>query len=179
MRQIFFFVFMCVHTLIYAQKRNFISMGPDISLPSTNLKGTSVSIGGSFQYQIKFNAPVALQLHAGYSHFKDGFGGKVNFLPIRAGVVGYLYQDILYVYTDAGISHYQSPTTTTKQNGFSFGFGGGYRQKLGVSQFLQFSTYYNLHNFKLAATSQNYNYTWFNIRAAYGFSFGRKSKKDD
>lgn len=49
MRQVFLFVFIGFSTLIFAQKGNFISMGPDISLPSTNLKGTSMKDPSRFE----------------------------------------------------------------------------------------------------------------------------------
>jgi hypothetical protein len=173
-RYLVIFIFCLYTSSLRGQTMQTISIGGDLSVPSSSLKSSSPSFGGSLQYLFKFNAPVGLQFHVGYNHFKDALGGKVNFLPVRAGVVSYLYEDLLYVYADAGISHYQSPTTTTKQDGFSFGIGAGFRQELSRNNFLQFSAYYNLHNFKLPATGQNYNYTWFNVRAAYGFSFGRK-----
>lgn len=164
-----------------SQNNHSLSIGSDLSIPSKNTLGrnTSVSLGGSIQYQLKFNAPIGLQAHIGYNHFTDGLGGKVNFLPIRGGIVGFIYKDLIYLYADAGISRYHSPTTTTTQNGFSFGSGGGYKLMFNNKQILQISAYFNLHNFRNDIFGQNYNYEWFNIRAAYGFSFGKGKQKEE
>jgi hypothetical protein len=176
----FFLTLFFIPFFSYSQNTHFVSIGPDLSIPSTNLGSANVSLGGSFQYQLKFNAPVAAQLHVGYAHFEDQFGGKVSFLPVRAGLAGFLYQDLLFVSADAGFSKYHSPTTGTKQTGFSFGTGAGYRLPLSNKQFLQFSAYYNLHNFKNDLFGQNYNYNWFNIRAAFGLAFGKgKATKEE
>lgn len=166
-----------------SQNTHRFSIGPDLGLPSKGSFGSTVnvSIGGSVQYQVKFAAPFGLQVHAGYSHFGDNYG-KVSFLPVRAGVVGYLYQDLIYAYADAGASRYHSPTTGTTQTGFSFGAGAGYLLPIDATKFIQLSAYYNLHrfNYKNDPYGQDYNYNWFNVRAAFGFSLGkRKATKEE
>ena len=161
-----------------AQITNSISLGPDFGIPGKRFgSGARLGIGGSLDYQLKLSVPVGLQIHAGYIKFSDKNYSDtwVSFVPIRLGIVGFIYQDLIFAFVDAGISHYHA-STTTKQNGFSFGLGGGYKLFFNPDkkQFVQLSAYYNLHNFKRDITSQNYNYTWFNIRAAYGLSFGKR-----
>jgi len=160
----------------YCQPTQSVTFGIDYSITSANFGATKSGIGGSADYQIKFNAPVGLQFHIGYSHFKNKVlsNDVVNFLPVRAGVVGFLYQDVIFIFADAGISHY-SASSGTKQNGFSFGIGPGYKLYFNPDkkQFLQLSAYFNLHHF-YSNYSGGYNYTWFNIRAAYGLSFSKK-----
>lgn len=164
----------------YCQISHYFSAGPEVSFPGKRLgSNTPASLGGSFQYQLKFNAPLAIQLHAGFNHFTDALGGKVNFTPVRAGLVGYVYKDIFFADICAGISHFKATPSGITKDGFSFGLGGGYRQMFGNSQFVQVSFAYNSHNYKNATYSQDYNYTWFNVRAAYGFSFGGKKEKKD
>lgn len=180
MRVIIFLAVFVISDMTYSQVYHSFSAGPEISLPIKNLGSrTPTSLGGSFEYQLKGeNFPIGVQVHIGFNHFKDALGGKVNFTPARVGAVGFIYQDLIFIYSDVGISRFYSPTTGTKQNGFSFGGGAGYRIPIGEKQFIQLSGYYNLHNYRNNLFAQNYNYTWFNIRAAYGLSFGKKKNLD-
>jgi hypothetical protein len=120
-------------------------------------------------------------MHAGYISFTSKYDAdsKITFLPIRLGLQAFVYEDLIFVFADAGTSHYYSPTSGTNQNGFTFGAGFGYRYLISSGQFLQLSGYYNLHNFKRKETNQDYNYNWFSIRAAYGLSWGKGKKKPD
>ena len=168
-----FLTFIC--NISFGQITHSISVGPELGILS-KIAGRSSSYagpGGSVEYRVKFNAPVAAQLHIGYNHFKDQLGGMVNFLPVRAGLVGFIYKDLIFVNADVGISHYHGVTTNTNQNGLSFGVGAGYKQPLTNNQFIQFSAYFNSHNYKDPAFGQDYNYNWFNFRVAYGLSFKR------
>jgi len=184
------FLIFLLFPLIFGERTNgqsnhFISLGADLSIPIKNLGSkTPTSIGGSIDYQLKFKAPVGLQAHVGFNRFKGAiFGTILNFLPIRVGVVGYLYKDLLFVSADAGVSFYSSPNGgLPAQTGFGFGAGAGYRQPVNKNQFIQLSGYYNLHKYKDTpyGTPLEYNFTWFNIRLAYGFSFGKgKDKKNE
>jgi hypothetical protein len=162
---------------ICCQITHSLSIGPDLSIPAKNFGSEStLGIGGSLEYQAKFKGHIGLQLHVGYSHFSNKVlsDDKVDFLPVRIGVIGFIYKDQLFISADAGISHFAA-STGTKQIGFSFGIGPGYKFYFSPESkhFLQFSAYYNLHNYQheSGGNSYNYNYTWFNIRAAYGFSF--------
>jgi hypothetical protein len=154
-----------------------ISLGYDLGIPSKNFATSSkLATGGSLQYQAKFNGPLGVQVHIGYSHFtnKAVSDEYVDFLPVRIGFIYFLYQDIIFVSADGGVSRY-SASSGTKQNGFTFGFGPGYKLYFNPTskQFVQFSAYYNLHHFYSKYTG-GYNYTWFNIRAAYGISFSKR-----
>lgn len=182
MKLLFLSLLLFISFASFSQITHRFTIGPDLGLPAKKSFGSTVnvSIGGSVQYQLKFAAPVGLQLHAGYSHFADNYG-KVSFLPIRAGVVGYLYQDLIYAYVDAGASRYHSPTTGTTQTGFSFGAGAGYRLPIDETKFVQLSAYYNLHrfNYKDDLLGRDFNYNWFNVRAAIGFlTGGRKTSHE-
>jgi len=176
MKRIIIFPYLLLGHFSYSQISHSISLGPDLALPSKNFGAIKTGIGGSIDYQVKFQGPIGAQLHIGYNHFKNKVVSNdfVNFLLVRAGIVGFIYQDIIFVAADAGISHY-SASTVTKQTGFSFGIGPGYKLFFNPEkkQFVQLSAYFNLHKFKSPATG-SYNYTWFNIRLAYGFSFSKK-----
>ena len=176
---LFFFFCLQVDNLI-SQVTHSVSLGPDLGLPAKSFGSEStLGIGGSWNYQAKFKGPIGFQIHAGYIHFSNKVlsDDKVDFIPIRFGPVAYIYKDVFFIFADVGVSHF-SASTGTKQTGFSFGLGPGYNIYIGPESkhFLQFSAYYNLHNYKheSGGNSYNYNYTWFNIRAAYGFSFSRK-----
>jgi hypothetical protein len=167
---------MFMNTFLSAQSFHAISLGPDICFTSKNFGAIKTGIGASIDYQMKFKSPLGIQLHVGYNHFnnKEVANDIVNLTPVRAGIVYFLYQDAIFIFVDAGVSHY-SASNGTKQNGFSFGFGPGYKLYFSstTKQFVQFSAYYNLHHFYSKYTG-GYNYTWFNIRAAYGISFGKR-----
>lgn len=165
---------------VYSQTGHSVSLGTDLGIPTESLGAAKLGFGGSLQYQLKFSDRIAAQLHIGYSGFsnKHDDNQKVSFLPVRLGAVAFIYQDIIFVSADAGVSHYHSPSTLTNQTGFSFGAGTGYRYLIGNGQFIQISGYYNMHNFKREDTGQDYNYNWFNIRAAYGLSWGKGKKKE-
>jgi len=162
---------------LLSQITHTISFGPDLGLPSKNFGSeTSLGIGGSLEYQFKFNAPVGLQLHAGYNHFPSKLtsNDNINFFPLRAGIVGFVYHDIMFISADFGISYFDEPGVEDyTKSGFSYGVGAGYKIYVNPDkkQFLQLTAYYNSHKYKDDRWGQNYNYTWFNIRAAYGFSF--------
>lgn len=164
---------MFISAISRAQITHQISLGPDLGIPGKQLGTASVSLGGSIEYQLKFKAPIGIQIKAGYNKFGNDDIGIVRLFPVRAGLVGYLYQDIIFAFADAGMSHYYSPTTGTKQDGFSFGIGAGYKLKIYPNQFLQVSAYYNSHHFD--HDGGEYNITWFNIRAAYGLNFGKRA----
>jgi hypothetical protein len=177
------FLLMCIYS-VSAQVTHSISIGPELSIPIKNFGSeTPTSIGGSVDYQLKFNAPFALQAHIGFNRFKGALvGTRLNFLPVRIGVVGYLYKDILFVSANAGVSFYNSPNGgLPAQTGLGFGAGGGYRQPLNNNKFIQLSGYYNLHKYKgnPYGTAIEYDFTWFNIRLAYGLSFGRSNKEKE
>ena len=178
---VLFIITICINTK--AQLTHSISLGPELSIPGKNFGKSNLGFGGSFEYMVKFNAPVGIQFHFGYSGFPNKFysNSKISFLPVRLGLVGFIYQDLIFVSADAGISHYHSPSTVTDQNGFSFGAGGGYKLFFDPEkkQFVQLSAYFNMHNFRNDTFGQNYNYGWFNIRAAYGLSWGKKIKTED
>ncbi len=164
----------------FSQLSHSLSLGPDLGIPTESFGKANLGFGGSLEYNMIFSEKIGPQFHIAYQSFTNKIYSdqKVTFLPIRLGIVGFLYQDLIFVSADAGVSHYYSPSTGTKQNGFSFGAGAGYRLPLSSGQFIQASAYYNLHHFKGQYASDGYNYNWFNIRAAYGISWGKKIRKE-
>lgn len=175
-----FLSFIFFNSIIFGQIDHSISLGPDLSIPTESLGRANLGFGGSLQYQLKFSAPVAVQLHVGYSSFTNKVYSdqRVSFLPVRLGAVGFVYQDIFFVYADAGISQYHSKSGDPDRSGFSFGAGVGYKQSLDNGQFLQFSAYYNLNKFKRETPGYYYKYNWFNIRAAYGLLWGKGRNRE-
>ncbi len=180
MKVFFIFFLFAIPCISFCQLEHSVSLGPDLSIPSKENLGTAtpVSIGGSVQYQLKFSTHIAAQLHVGLSRFKGVLGSKVSFIPLRLGLVGYIYRDKIFLNADAGISLYRSPNALPNQSGFGFGAGGGYRQTLQNNQFIQLSGYYNLHKYKGSPYGSpiEYDFNWVNIRLGYGFGFGKPKK---
>jgi len=173
---IFCALFKC--SISFEQIRQSVTIGPDLGLPYKYFgRNSKVGFGASWDYQVKISAHIGAQFHLGYIKFgdKEFTNSWVTFLPIRAGIVGYVYEDVIFVFADAGISHFHDANDDS-QTGFSFGAGGGYKLYFNPDkkQMVQFSAYFNLHNFTRPMV-QSINYTWFNIRVAYGASFGKKS----
>lgn len=170
------FLFFCILTLasklLISQTTHSLTIGPDLGLGANFGKSSKASIGGSIEYVAKFSSVIGVRVSAGYNKFKGKvYNDYVSFLPIRAGVQAFIYQDIFFIYTEGGIATYKSSNPDPALTKFSWAIGTGYRQSLNNSQFLQFSAWFNYfrHN-------PNLTYTWFNFRAAYGFSFGKKNK---
>jgi hypothetical protein len=167
--------------LSYGQASQSLSIGPDFGFPTNTFGDAKTGLGGSLEYNIKITGPLGAQFHIGYQSFtsKSNSSQEVTFLPIRLGLIAFVYQDLIFVSADAGTSHYYSPSTGTKQDGFTFGAGAGYRILINKNQFVQVSGYYNRHHFKKTQPFlQEYNYNWFNLRAAYGLSWGKKIRKE-
>lgn len=119
---------------------------------------------------------LGLRLHGGYNKFKGKiFDDYVSFLPVRAGVQGFIYQDLIFAFAEGGIATYKSSNPGSSRTKFSWAIGGGYNQHINEkkTQFIQTSAWFNFfkHNEYL-------NYTWFNLRVAYGFSFGKRPPKE-
>lgn len=166
------------------QFTHLIGLGPELGLPGKNFGESNLGVGGSLQYQLKLNAPVGIQVHVGYVNFvsKTEFFSdmkyKISFLPVRAGILGFIYKDIIFVSADAGISKYHA-NTGTDQTGFSFGFGGGYKYIIAKKHFAQLSVLYNSHNFQDKQIGQNFNYNWFSLRLAYGMQWSKQKETRD
>lgn len=162
------------------QTRHSVSLGPDLGIPTESFGKVNLGLGGSLEYNMVLKGKIGPQIHIGYQRFtsKVYSDHKVTFLPIRIGLIGFIYQDIFFVSADAGRSRYYSPTTDTEQNGFTFGIGAGSKLPLSGGQFMQVSVYFNRHHFEGEFPGQEYNYNWFNIRAAYGISWGKKTEKE-
>jgi hypothetical protein len=171
-RFLFFFILTLFTKSIFSQVTHSISIGPDIGVGANFGKSSKASIGGSFEYAVHFSPQIGIRLSTGYNKFNGKyFDDYVSFYTIRGGLQSFIYQDIFFVFADAGTATYKSSNPDPALTKFSWATGAGYRQTLGQGQFLQFSAKFNFfrHNPHLT-------YTWFNFRAAYGFSFGKKNK---
>jgi hypothetical protein len=152
-----------------------VTLGPDLGLGANFGNSSKASLGGSIEYVAKLNSIIGIRLSGGYNKFKGKYyEDYVSFLPIRAGIQAFLYQDLLFAFMEGGIANYKASTGTEK-TGPSFSIGAGYRQAIAENQFIQFSTYFNYNKYKGDPPGGNLNYTWFNFRVAYGLSFGKKN----
>jgi hypothetical protein len=170
------FINVLIFRLTFSQLNHTISLGPDLGIAANFGKSSKLSLGGSVEYALNFAPKVGIRLHAGYNKFKGKiFDEYVSFLPVRAGVQGFIYQDIFFAFAEGGIATYKSSNPTPALTKFSWAAGLGYNQYIDQKrkQLIQTSVYFNYfkHNTYL-------NYTWFNIRVAYGLSFGRKQAKE-
>ena len=157
-----------------SQGMHSITIGPDLGLGSNFGKTSKVSIGGSIEYVARLNEIFGIRLAGGYNRFNGKtYDGYVSFLPLRTGLQYFLYRDIFYMHTDIGIARY-SASSGTKKTGPYLAIGAGFRQSLLNDQFIQFSSYFNFYKLSVDPPGDDLNYTWFNLRVAYGFSFGKK-----
>jgi len=169
-------IFTFIEKSILSQTVHSISLGPDLGIGASFGKSSKASIGGSIEYIANLNSIIGIRLSSGYNKFKGKYyDDYVSFLPIRAGVQAFVYEDLLFAFIEGGIANYKASTGTEK-TGPSFSIGAGYRQPIAQNQFIQFSTYFNYYRYKGDPPGGDFNYTWFNFRVAYGLSFGKKNK---
>ena len=84
-RLLIFFAIIHLQNQAISQITHSISLGPDFGIPGKHF-GTAakLGLGGSLDYQLKFSAPVGLQVHVGCIKFSDkGVQNSwVTFLPL-------------------------------------------------------------------------------------------------
>ncbi len=152
------------------------TLGPTLGLGANFSKSSKASLGGSIDYVAKFSSVIGVRVSAGYNKFKGKvYDDYVSFLPIRGGVQAFLAEDLIFIYGEGGVAKFKASTGTEK-TGPSFSFGAGRRQPIGSNHFIQLSVYFNYYKYKGDPPGGDLNYTWFNFRAAYGLSFGKKNK---
>jgi opacity protein-like surface antigen len=160
-----FFVTLLLSSCLSAQQA--ISFGPQIGLASNFSSSAKMGIGGSVEYDNRIGEHFGIRGSAGYTYFKGKyFDDHVSFIPVRAGVQGYLAPEV-FIAGEAGVAIYGDSNKESK-TGFSIGLGAGYRIPLSSTQFVQLSGSYNYFKH-----SSFLNYTWFNFRAAFGLSWGK------
>jgi len=159
----------------FSQVTHSISLGPDVGLGSNFGKSSKASLGGSIEYVAKLSDIFGIRLSAGYNKFKGKvYDDYVSFLPIRAGVQAFVFEDVIFFFIEGGVAKFKASTGTEK-TGPSFDIGAGYRVPLTYNQFIQLSGYFNYYRYKGDPPGGDLNYTWFNFRVAYGLSFGKKN----
>jgi hypothetical protein len=175
-----FIITFLVGKSILSQVTHSITIGPDLGLGANFGKSSKGSIGGSLEYVAQLSEKIGIRLSGGYNKFNGRYyDDYVSFLPIRIGVQAFVFEELIFAFTEAGIAKYKASSGTEK-TGPSLSFGAGYRQPLSGRQFIQTSVYFNYYKYKGDPPGGDLNYTWFNFRIAYGFSFGntRKSKEE-
>ena len=153
--------------------QNSISVGPQLGFASNFSSSAKTGFGGGVEYTNQFSEHVGARFYAGYDRFKGKYFADdvVSFVPFRAGLQAFLYKDIISAYAEAGVASFHAKSSGSHNTNFSFALGAAYRMPLGLSQqFIQVSGYYNYYKY-----SEHLNYTWYNIRVAYGFRLGKKT----
>src|SRR5688572_23336030 len=89
---------LCSNCISFSQTNHFISLGPSIGVGANFGKSSKASIGGSLDYVLKFSAIFGLKLSGGYNKFNGKYyDDYVSFLPVRAGLQAFLYEDLIFV----------------------------------------------------------------------------------
>lgn len=175
---VLFILTLSIGKSLFSQVTHSLTIGPDLGLGANFGKAAKASVGGSVEYVAKISSKLGIRLSSGYNKFNDKYDdGWVSFLPFRAGIQGFIYEDLIFVFGEAGIANYKASTGTNK-TGPSFAIGAGYRLPIANSQFIQLSSYFNFYRYKGDPPGGDFNYTWFNFRAAYGLSFRKKNKSE-
>jgi hypothetical protein len=175
MKQIFpIVIFLIFSGNINSQISHSLVLGPDLGIGANFGNSSKLSIGGGINYILHVSPKIGLRLNAGYNRFNGKFfDDYVSFLPIRAGVQSFIYQNVFFAFADGGVATYKSSNPEPSLTKFSWAAGLGLNKPLNEkgSQLIQTTAWFNFYKH-----SQYLNYTWFNIRVAYGFSIGGKNK---
>jgi hypothetical protein len=159
----------------HSQISHSISLGPELAVPGKHMSGANIGFGGSLVYLFQFSERIGIHLHGGYNQFtgKSGGSSKIDFLSARAGLTGFIFEDVIFAFADVGTTSYHSKYTGSKENGISVGVGGGCRFLTGDHQFMQLSISYNPSSIHFDQLGQSYNnrYDWLTIKAAFGLLF--------
>lgn len=153
-----------------------LNIGPDLGLGANFGRTSKASFGGSLEYLAKFTNTVGVRFATGFNQFNAKGTGFISFWPARVGIEVFVFEDLFFVYGEGGIAWFASGSGT-RNTGPSFAVGAGYRENLTNRQFLQFSTLFNYFKLPIASPEEDLDYTWLNFRVAYGFSWGKKSRK--
>jgi hypothetical protein len=167
-----FVLFLKMISMAYSQIGHSVSIGPDLGIGANFGKASKLSLGASFNYTLHLSDKVGIRLHAGYNRFNANIPGDyVSFLPLRAGLQAFVYKDIFFVFAEGGVTTFNDSTPEDPLSKFSWAAGLGRNIPLDEKgkSFIQVSACFNFYKHR-----QYSNYTWFNLRAAYGLSWGKK-----
>jgi hypothetical protein len=171
-----FFLFVTIVNKSHSQISHSVSIGPDLGIGANFGKGSKLSPGGSFNYTLHLSDKFGIRLHAGYNKFNAKIKGDyVSFLPLRAGLQAFIYKDIFFVFAEGGVATFNDSTPEDPLSKFSWAAGLGRNIPLNEkgNQYIQTSACFNFFKH-----GQYLNYTWFNLRAAYGLSWGKKKNQE-
>jgi hypothetical protein len=150
-------------------------VGPQLGFASNFSSSAKTGLGASIEYTGQFSEHLGARVYVGYDRFKGKYFAEdvVSFLPVRAGLQGFVYKDIFSVFAEAGVASFHAKSTEIHNSNFTYALGVAYRMPLGQSkQFLQVSGAYDYYRY-----SDQFHYSWYNIRLAYGLGFGRKNSE--
>jgi len=160
----------------FASAQFFATTGPAAGFASNFAESSKMGSGWELEAGYKFSKNFGAGLSIDYMLFRGKIieDSYVNFLPIRAGIHGFL-SDQIFVYGETGVGSYWDNNKTQK-TGFTYALGAGYRIPIRpsnqfINQFIQLSASYNYFQF-----DENLHYTWFGVKVAYGFSMEVRHK---
>lgn len=171
MKYIFYLLILCYAESCFSQST--FSIGPEIDLMS-NYGNTKAGAGGSMEFDTRFTEVIGARLSFGFARFifKSLSKYHVDYMPVRAGIQGYLSK-VIFVYGEGGLVLINSDSYHDSK--FSYAFGAGYNVPFGLKQnMIQVSASYN----SVSIERNSYNH-WFNIRIAFGLNLSHKSAPEE
>ncbi len=168
MRSSMYLILFCLFLQKKIHAQSSIFLGPQLGLASNFSRSSNIGFGASVEYINRFSQQIGFRGTVGYNYFKGKyFNNHVSFLPVRIGLQSFLSTNV-FVLADAGIVAYNDNNNDSK-TGFSYSVGAGYNIPLDTKKFVQLSANYNFFRY-----ASYLNYTWFNFRAAYSLSWGKR-----
>ena|SRR5687767_8923160 len=153
--------------IIYGQRLNYRTP------PFNSVTGISVEYKLSMETKIEFRLSAGIEgtsptVSNGVDSYKDDF----VVIPIRVGIQPYIYEDKGFLFVESGLLTIKTfPFDELGRDnlrlGFSLALGVGYRFPLNQRKYIQTSLSYNY-----IPNSNFYNFSWINIRLAYGLKWG-------
>ena len=157
-----FFIAIYLFSFFFSQSQTSINIGPYISLGSQTREDDGAGVGISAEAAKNLFQKGAVRLYSGYTQFPKDIGGRVRFIPVRAGYQQELFKNV-FAFADAGTGTLFYPSFHYTR--LSYDIGATYRIQL-LKNFFQLSIAYN----HTKDNSESY-FGWVDYRIAYGFNF--------
>lgn len=162
-----FLSFFLICFSLHAQHRFYL--GAELCIPSNFSEDTYPGKGLAMEYEYTLTGKSGLHITAAYDYFTGHNNRKFRHSPFRIGYVHH-FGKVIYAYADAGMSNDKIFDVNTNNLGASVGSGAGCAISFSPHSKLQASLNFNYAKFP----QPGYYYTWFTIRASYGFQFGKR-----